>query len=404
MASSTSTIYSANGVPVIGPPGVHTLPGDNTDDLVPANEAFERLVTDDIWSSNDAFERLCTDEAWPVYSRLCTDASAGAMESGVPSPQFAPSMSDPPRLEVEGWNSSDQTSEVGTDVGSQSSLPDVLSGDRISEQQLQVPVLLCPFEVQFQTSNLPTLSESAVKHSLPEWATVTTVMMRNLPNKFSQHALLADINHMDFLGKFDFLYLPIDPATSANKGYAFINFVKAEFAWLFKQRYEGRKMNRSNSEKVVSVSPASLQGFEANFNHYANLRVNRGDPACRPLFLRDLAGCRTFGFADSVANVGVSLEQQANLHATHQGVVFGTQVGPTAQHGAGAGSPQSISSALANSPGNSRRSCKPEWPADIRRIQLPLGASEVHQEHFCARCGSTRDVSFRFCPCCGSSV
>jgi len=119
------------------------------------------------------------------------------------------------------------------------------------------------------------------------WENTTTVMMRNLPNKYTQRMLLTEINQVGFLGTFDFLYLPIDPETSANRGYAFLNFIDPSFAWMFKMSYEGRKMNRFNSSKVVSVMPATLQGFEANYTHYSTARVSRGDPAARPLFIRE---------------------------------------------------------------------------------------------------------------------
>merc|ERR1719323_553735 len=131
----------------------------------------------------------------------------------------------------------------------------------------------------------PTLNPGAVLP--PEWADTMTVMMRNLPNKYTQRMLLTEINHTGFLGTFDFLYLPIDPETTANRGYSFLNFIDPGFAWMFKMSYEGRKMNRFNSNKVISVVPATLQGFEANYAHYATSRVNRGDPAARPLFLRE---------------------------------------------------------------------------------------------------------------------
>lgn len=120
-----------------------------------------------------------------------------------------------------------------------------------------------------------------------EWESTTTIMMRNLPNKYTQAMLLAEINHDGFLGKFDFLYVPIDPETNANRGYAFLNFIDPSFSWMFKLAYEGRKMKRFNSNKVVTVAPAALQGFELNYLHYSSARVNRGDPAARPLFLRD---------------------------------------------------------------------------------------------------------------------
>lgn len=120
----------------------------------------------------------------------------------------------------------------------------------------------------------------------PDWADKVTVMMRNLPNKYTQKMLVSEINESGFLGTFDFLYLPIDPETNANRGYAFINFTEPNFAWMFKMTFEGRKMSRFNSTKVVSVSPATLQGFEANYSHYSSARVSRGSPAARPLFLR----------------------------------------------------------------------------------------------------------------------
>ncbi|CAE7581141.1 ML5 [Symbiodinium natans] len=111
-------------------------------------------------------------------------------------------------------------------------------------------------------------------------------MMRNLPNKYTQRMLLLEVNHAGFLGAFDFFYLPIDTETGANRGYAFLNFLDPALAWMFRLMYEGRKMSRFNSSKVITVVPATLQGFEANYMHYAFSRVSRGDPAARPLFLR----------------------------------------------------------------------------------------------------------------------
>lgn len=56
------------------------------------------------------------------------------------------------------------------------------------------------------------------------WADVHTIMMRNLPNKYTQAMLMEDIDAAGFNGSYEFFYLPMDPVTNANKGYAFINF------------------------------------------------------------------------------------------------------------------------------------------------------------------------------------
>jgi len=120
-----------------------------------------------------------------------------------------------------------------------------------------------------------------------DWVDKTTVMMRNLPNKYTQKMLLGEINEAGFSDSFDFVYLPVDPETNANRGYAFLNFKEPGVAWKFRQYFEDRKMNRFNSNKVVSVKPATLQGYDTNYEHYASKRVNGGDPETRPLFLRE---------------------------------------------------------------------------------------------------------------------
>jgi len=88
-----------------------------------------------------------------------------------------------------------------------------------------------------------------------------------------------------FDGTFDFLYLPVDSETNANKGYAFVNFESPGAAKEFKQRFDDGQVGVGKSGKAIKVTAATLQGYAANYAHYSNARVQRGPPETRPLFL-----------------------------------------------------------------------------------------------------------------------
>jgi len=56
--------------------------------------------------------------------------------------------------------------------------------------------------------------------SRKEGQAVTTVMIRNIPNRCGQRELIAELEAAGFQGCFDFLYIPLDLGTMSNVGYA----------------------------------------------------------------------------------------------------------------------------------------------------------------------------------------
>ncbi|XP_008779504.1 protein MEI2-like 2 [Phoenix dactylifera] len=112
--------------------------------------------------------------------------------------------------------------------------------------------------------------------------TRTTLMIKNIPNKYTSKMLLAaiDENHK---GTYDFLYLPIDFKNKCNVGYAFINMVSPSHIISFYQAFNGKKWEKFNSEKVASLAYARIQGKVALVAHFQNSSLMNEDKRCRPI-------------------------------------------------------------------------------------------------------------------------
>ena len=210
-----------------------------------------------------------------------------------------------------------------------------------------------------------------------DWQSVTTVMLRNLPNKYSQPMLLEELNQAGFAGGYDFMYLPIDPETHANRGYAFINFVSPDFAWLARRTYEGQKMGKFNSEKLVSVVPAALQGFEANYSHYSTARVNRGPAETRPVFLRESSMPKT----KPERKRGGRRNQGSLIDMAARQLQKKEVSSPS--------SPQSKNQGYVGIPGPMGSKGEPDSQEQVR---------------YCANCGGKAHMDFRFCQFCGTPL
>ncbi|CAN0913932.1 Protein MEI2-like 2 [Linum grandiflorum] len=100
----------------------------------------------------------------------------------------------------------------------------------------------------------------------------TTLMIKNIPNKYTSKMLMAviDENHR---GTYDFLYLPIDFKNKCNVGYAFINMVSPSHIIPFYEEFNGKKWEKFNSEKVASLAYARIQG-KAALEHFSSGNLN----------------------------------------------------------------------------------------------------------------------------------
>jgi len=115
----------------------------------------------------------------------------------------------------------------------------------------------------------------------------TTVMLKNVPVKYTSRKLLRELLAAGFQGQMDFMYLPIDPRTRSPRGFAFCNFTTPQAAEQFYHSFHRRYL-KSHCSEPLEVAVAEVQGFEANAEHYFEVKASRKEKG------RDTLGCPVF--------------------------------------------------------------------------------------------------------------
>ncbi|KAG4920092.1 hypothetical protein JHK84_048935 [Glycine max] len=127
------------------------------------------------------------------------------------------------------------------------------------------------------------IKEGAIVESGPK-DTRTTVMIKNIPNKYSQKLLLnmldnhcrhcneqiADGDEQQPLSSYDFVYLPIDFNNKCNVGYGFVNMTSTEATLRLHKAFHLQHWEVFNSRKICEVTYARVQGLEALKEHFKN--------------------------------------------------------------------------------------------------------------------------------------
>lgn len=122
-----------------------------------------------------------------------------------------------------------------------------------------------------QTNNFT--EDSNLAHSIApvvHMGEKTTMMLRNMPNRYTQDDLLEALDEHGFMNTYDFVYLPVDFAHGCNVGYAFVNFLSSTNAAAFCTLFNGLKLTKYKSKKLCGVSPGRIQGLEDNIRHFRN--------------------------------------------------------------------------------------------------------------------------------------
>jgi hypothetical protein len=117
-----------------------------------------------------------------------------------------------------------------------------------------------------------------------EMDTRTSLMVRNIPNKYTQQMLLSEFTENGHgPGVIDFFYLPIDFKNRCNRGYAFINFVDFKDILMFHRQYYGKHWRTFNSDKICDITYARIQGKAAMLKRFENSALMEKDEEYKPL-------------------------------------------------------------------------------------------------------------------------
>ena len=104
----------------------------------------------------------------------------------------------------------------------------------------------------------------------------TTIMVKNIPNKFNRDLLLKIIDQ-NFKGAYDLFILPTDVNRYKNFGYAFINFTCSYYIPYFYGLFNGKKWGNTNSLKICEITYSKIQGRNNLLSHYSNKIIFRND-------------------------------------------------------------------------------------------------------------------------------
>jgi len=125
-------------------------------------------------------------------------------------------------------------------------------------------------EEQISNKHSPPQASSKPMRTLPPG--VTTIVVRNVPARFTQEQLLQ-LWPPD--GTYDLIYLPYSMKRQSRSGLVFINMVSHEAALSFAATWHGHKIPNVIGAKRLHIGVAEVQGFIGNLKHFKASNIAR---------------------------------------------------------------------------------------------------------------------------------
>jgi len=129
---------------------------------------------------------------------------------------------------------------------------------------------------------------------------ITTLMIHRLPTRVRQRDLAHELDRSGFAGLYDFLYMPCIYSSGCRQGHAFVNFVSCQAAQRCIAEWSAHRSFRIGNDQTVGavlhISPAHIQGLDANMRKWATPKMLRvKNPNYHPLCIQTPHGSGTHG-------------------------------------------------------------------------------------------------------------
>mmetsp|Transcript_63391 Transcript_63391/g.163095 ORF Transcript_63391/g.163095 Transcript_63391/m.163095 type:complete len:471 (+) Transcript_63391:41-1453(+) len=119
---------------------------------------------------------------------------------------------------------------------------------------------------------------------MPWNAGVVTVMIRQVPRRYSQQQFLEKVVEWGFEGLVTFVYLPVAMKKFVNVGYGFVSFTEPQHALRFRDMFDDGFLDTpaQSDDKPLRIHPATVQGYQAACLYFS---WKPKDMRCGPIFL-----------------------------------------------------------------------------------------------------------------------
>eukprot|EP00397_Hematodinium_sp_SG-2012_P007999 GEMP01008050.1.p1 GENE.GEMP01008050.1~~GEMP01008050.1.p1 ORF type:complete len:403 (+),score=63.86 GEMP01008050.1:33-1241(+) len=176
-------------------------------------------------------------------------------------------------------------------------------------QQVQPPDTTVIDQHRIKVDKKKKSRQSAVLEFGPS---VTTIMVRNIPNRYTPEELLAEVESRNFARTFNYFYLPMDFANKVNMGYCFINFLTSHQVDPFYREFNGVQLPKYTTSKIIEICPASTQGYVENVTKFLKGAARRiQNQFFRPLIFKTKLEHEWYPIPLTKDNLTIGITEQA---------------------------------------------------------------------------------------------